>query len=168
MPMEFAASAGASFVVHSGAVPASLDPARKGTDRMTKHAPDWWLSAWDEYGESLDTNRIVQITVGILAPESDSKVAVSVAGETPITLTHQAVARLQESMTWAVEEHREVLLRADERSDTGNSETAVLDQAQWRSVVAALQNSPESHPEALDALMMSAPPAWRHNTKDDK
>lgn len=78
---------------------------------MTKRAPDWWLSAWDEYGESFDTGRIVQVTVGVLAPENDPAVAISIAGETPVTLTHQATARLLESLAWAVEEHQAILLR---------------------------------------------------------
>lgn len=54
---------------------------------MTKHAPDRWLSVWDEFGELIDTNRILQVTVGILAPKDNPAVAISVPGETPVTLT---------------------------------------------------------------------------------
>lgn len=86
---------------------------------MTKRAPDRWLSAWDEYGESIDTNRTVQVTVGILAPKHDPAVAISVAGETPVTLTHDAVARLREHLDWAVAEHQQLVLRADQAADTG-------------------------------------------------
>lgn len=63
---------------------------------MPKRAPDWWLTAWDEYGHSLDTGRIVQVTAGILGPETDPSVAISVAGETPVKLDHEAVERFQE------------------------------------------------------------------------
>lgn len=135
---------------------------------MTKRAADWWLSAWDEYGESFDTGRIVQITAGVLAPETDPVVAVSVAGETPIKLSAEAVARFQECLGWAVAEHQMLMLRADERSDTSDADTAVLDHEQWQSVVDALQSSPEAHPEALDALKASARPGWLHNITEDR
>lgn len=131
---------------------------------MTKHAPDRWLSAWDEYGESIDTNRIVQITVGILAPETHPAVAISIAGETPVTLTHQAAARLRESLGWAVEEHQAILLRVGDRSDTSDADTAVLDRTQWQTVVAALQNRPGAHADALEALTASAPPEWQQSS----
>lgn len=135
---------------------------------MTKRAPDRWLSGWDEYGESLDTNRIVQVTVGILAPETDPAVAISVAGETPVTLTYDAVARFREYLDWAVEEHQAMQLRAGERSDTHDTDTVALDHAQWQSIAAALQESPGTHPEALEALKASAPPAWLNNISDHK
>lgn len=130
---------------------------------MTKRAPDWWLSAWDEYGESFDTNRIVQITAGVLAPYRDPAVAVSVAGETPIKLSHEAVARFREYLAWAVEEQHMLQRTAADDPDTDDADTAVLDHAQWQSVIAALHNSPTAHPEALDTLKASAPPAWLHN-----
>lgn len=135
---------------------------------MTKRATEWWLSAWDEYGESFDTGRIVQITAGVLAPENDPAVAVSVAGETPIKLAPEVVARFQECLGWAVAEHRMLTLRADERSDSSDADTAVLDQGQWQSVVDALQSSPEARPEALDALKASAPSGWLHNITEDR
>lgn len=118
---------------------------------MTKHAPDRWLSAWDEYGESIDTNRIVQITVGILAPKTDPVVAISIAGETPVTLTHQATARLRESLAWAVEEQT-MLLKTGARSDTADADTAVLDRAQWESIVAAVQSGPGAQPRGHEGL----------------
>lgn len=133
---------------------------------MTKRAPDWWLSAWDEYGESFDTNRIVQITAGVLAPYRDPAVAVSVAGETPIKLSHEAVARFQEYLDWAVEEQRMLQRTAADDPDTDGTDGAVLDHAQWQSVMAALQNSPAAPPEALDMLKASAPPAWLRDIND--
>lgn len=130
---------------------------------MTKRAPDWWLSAWDEYGESMDTDRIVQVTVGILAPESDPAVAISLAGETPVKLSYQAVGRLQESLGWAVEEHRGLVLRKDRAGEGGEAageDAAVLSRERWQAVVTALQSSPGPHDEALEALKASAPPEW--------
>lgn len=108
---------------------------------MPKRAPDWWLSAWDEYGHSLDTGRIVQITAGILAPESDPAVAVSVAGETPITLTSDAVTRFQEYLDWAVEEHQQLLRRADQATDTGTGDEpeAVMTEMQRKAQREALR-----------------------------
>lgn len=132
---------------------------------MTKRAPDRWLSAWDEYGESVDTGRIVQITAGILAPENDPAVAVSIAGETPITLTPDTVTRFQMCLDWAVEEHQTLILRAGD-GQAADADTAVLDRAQWHSVASALQRSPGSHPEALDALRASAPSEWMNELGD--
>lgn len=131
---------------------------------LIKRGPDWWLTAWDEYGESVDTNRTVQVIAGILAPETDPAIAISVAGETPVTLTPDAVGRFKECLDWAVEEYKAMLLRAGERSDSADADTAVLDHAQWQPVVVALQESAESHPEVLDALTASAPHAWLPNT----
>ncbi|MQA64101.1 MAG: hypothetical protein GEU86_22200 [Actinophytocola sp.] len=86
---------------------------------MTKRAPDWWLSAWDEYGHSFDTGRIVPITAGILhAPDGAAAMAVSVAGETPIILTPDTVARFRECLNWAVDE-QQLLRRADQATDGG-------------------------------------------------
>lgn len=130
---------------------------------MTKRAPDWWLSAWDEYGESMDTDRIVQITVGILAPVSDPAVAVSVAGETPIKLSYQAVGRLQESLGWAVEEHRGLVLskpEAGEGPKLAGEDAAVLSRDRWQAVVTALQSSPGPHDAALEVMKASAPSEW--------
>lgn len=138
---------------------------------MTKRAPDWWLSGWDEYGESFDTNRIVQVTVGILAPESDPAVAISLAGETPVKLSYDAVSRVQESLNWAVEEHRSLVLRknqAGEGSDLAGGDAAVLSRARWRSVVTALQSSPDPHDEALEAMKASAPPEWVSDLNDQE
>lgn len=128
---------------------------------MTKRAPDWWLTGWNEYGHSLDTGRIVQVTAGILAPESDPTVAISVAGETPVSLSYDAVARFQESLDWAVEEHRALVARAGEGSDTGDADTAVLDRARWRSVVDALRGEDaRAREEAVKDLEACAPCAW--------
>lgn len=126
---------------------------------MTKRAPDRWLSAWDEYGESFDTGRIVQITAGILEPQRNPAVGVSVAGETPIRLTPDTVAHFKECLDWAVEEHQALTLRAAE-GQAADVDTAVLDRDQWQTIADALRSSPGPHPEALDALKASAPPEW--------
>lgn len=137
--------------------------------RMTKRAPDWWLSAWNEYGESFDTNRTVQITAGVLAPENDPAVAVSVAGETPIKLSSEAVASFQECLGWAVAEHQALMLRADERSDTSDADSAVLDHKQWQSVVDALRGDDASaREEAAKKLKACAPSAWTAGDADDR
>lgn len=135
--------------------------------RWHERKTDWWVSAWDEYGHSLDTGRIVQITAGVLAPASDPKVAVSVAGETPITLTHDAVERFQECLSWAVEEQRTLSARAPEtrENDIGTG-TVTLNHEQWKSVVSALNASPRQHPEAVKALLASAPPAWLNDIEE--
>lgn len=128
---------------------------------MTKRAPDWWLSAWDEYGHSFDTGRIVQVTAGILVPESDPAVAISVAGETPVSLSHDAVAGFQESLGWAVEEHQDLLARADDGLLAGDADTAVLDRARWQSVVDALRGEDaRAREEAVKGLKACAPCAW--------
>lgn len=136
---------------------------------MTKRAPDWWLSGWDEYGESFDTNRIVQVTVGILAPESDPAVAISLAGETPVKLSYESVGRVQECLNWAVEEHRGLMLRKEQAGgdpDLAGGDSAVLNRARWRSVITALQSSAGPHDEALEAMKASAPPEWLTDLND--
>lgn len=128
---------------------------------MTTRSPDWWLSAWDEYGHSLDTGRIVQVTVGILEPECDPAMAISVAGETPVKLTNDAIARLQEHLDWAVAEHQILLSRAGDHLDAVNTDTAMLGRAQWQSVVAALRGGDaRAREEAVKDLKACAPTAW--------
>lgn len=120
---------------------------------MTKHAPDWWLSAWDEYGHSFDTDRIVQITAGILAPDSNPAVAVSVAGETPIKLTPDTVARFRECLQWAVEEYQQVLRKPDEAVDTGADDDQ--DTGSDNTALSAMQR--EAQREALALIEAKQP-----------
>lgn len=123
---------------------------------ITGSAPRW-LSSWDEYGTSLDSERTVPVTVGILAPEQSPTLAIAAAGEL-VVLDQEAVARFGDYARWAAEEYEKLRARAP-RSEAAE---ATLNHAQWRAIKDALEVAGAS--AALRELRAAAPEEWRDET----